>query len=54
MIICCLCGKEFEGYGNSSYPLKNGRCCDVCNYKKVVPARIKKIVKGEISGDDSF
>lgn len=30
--ICCICGKECEGYGNNPSPLKdNGRCCDECN-----------------------
>lgn len=39
--ICCLCGKEFVGYGNSAWPLNdNGRCCDECNTSKVIPARL--------------
>jgi len=30
--ICCICGKEFEGYGNNPDPVrKEGRCCDICN-----------------------
>lgn len=29
---CCICGKEFFGYGNNPWPLKpNGKCCDKCN-----------------------
>ena len=45
-IICCLCGKPCENeYGNNPEPLAKypARCCDKCNYEKVVPARIKEI-----------
>ena len=29
---CCICGKEFIGYGNNPWPLKEeGRCCNDCN-----------------------
>lgn len=38
---CCLCGKDFEGYGNNPEPLADkGSCCDRCNAEKVIPARI--------------
>lgn len=48
---CCICGKEFEGYGNNPHghlnlqlkPVKyknNQRCCDECNQEYVVPGRI--------------
>lgn len=40
---CCICGKEFEGYGNNPWPLKEeGRCCDECN-RFVIEARIYEI-----------
>ena len=30
--ICCICGKEINGYGNNPSPLKDsGRCCEECN-----------------------
>ena len=29
---CCICGKKIKGYGNNAYPLKEGTCCDECNY----------------------
>lgn len=38
---CSICGKELEGYGNNSYPVNNGRCCDNCNFLIVVPRRIQ-------------
>lgn len=47
--ICCICGKEFEDYGNNpepAFPSDDGagnenRCCDVCNEEVVIPARIE-------------
>lgn len=30
--VCCICGREYEGYGNNASPLMyEGRCCDECN-----------------------
>ena len=43
--ICCLCNKEYEGYGNDAQPLKEGKCCDECNEKLVIPAKIKELKK---------
>lgn len=45
--VCCLCGKTVKGWGNNPYPLKKEleECCDDCNMKYVVPARIRKIMK---------
>lgn len=39
---CSLCGKKFKGYGNNPEPLATNeeRCCDDCNIKYVVPARL--------------
>lgn len=38
---CCICGKEFSGYGNNPYPIaKRGQCCDECNFDVVLPARL--------------
>lgn len=37
---CCICGKEFEGWGNNPWPLEGDECCDDCNYEYVIPARI--------------
>lgn len=34
---CVICNKNFMGYGNNPYPLKNnGRCCGNCNGKVIV------------------
>ena len=40
--ICCLCGKEYKGYGNNALPLHDGKCCNECNSLKVIPARLKE------------
>lgn len=44
-IICCICGREIKGYGNNPEPLDthDKKCCDSCNLKYVIPARIKLI-----------
>lgn len=39
--ICVLCKKNFSGYGNNAQPLKEGQCCDECNFTKVVPERLR-------------
>ena len=40
--ICSLCGGPYEHFGNNPEPLKDfeERCCDDCNWQKVVPARL--------------
>ena len=44
--ICRICGKRFKGYGNMPDPVKQeGRCCDECNEKVVIPAREEQIRK---------
>ena len=45
--ICCICGKEFNGYGNNPEPVMPGTdshgkencCCDWCNLWVVLAAR---------------
>lgn len=39
---CIICGNDYEGHGNNAEPFSNGRCCDECNYKFVIPARIER------------
>lgn len=44
---CCICSKDFVGYGNNPFPLgeysslgeSNNRCCNECDMK-VTQARI--------------
>jgi len=41
--ICCICGEESIGFGNNPAPYKEkGKCCDSCNIKFVIPARINE------------
>jgi len=44
--ICCLCGAEFTEWGNNPEPIKSfeeGKCCNWCNDKYVIPARIRDL-----------
>lgn len=40
--VCPLCGEKFLGFGNNPEPLASyeERCCDECNTKYVIPARL--------------
>jgi hypothetical protein len=41
---CCICGEPIEGYGNNPEPYKHeGRCCDACQNKFVIPARLAEL-----------
>ena len=44
---CVICHKPFEGYGNNAEPVAEGRCCDECNTKVVIPARIEEMNKAK-------
>lgn len=38
---CCICGKDFEGFGNNPQPVKSeGVCCNTCNMSIVITARV--------------
>ena len=50
--ICCLCGGGLGhhgdnlSFGNNPEPLgqkKGDRCCDNCNFTRVLPARLKQM-----------
>lgn len=43
---CCICGDESTGHGHNPFPVMDeGRCCDACNMKFVVPARYDAFLK---------
>ena len=48
---CCLCGKDYEGYGNNAQPVCEGRCCDHCNLSIVIPERIRRLQGSYQVGD---
>lgn len=38
---CCICGEKFNDFGNNPSPVADtGKCCDACNLKFVIPARL--------------
>lgn len=38
---CVLCGKEIRPeFMNNAQPLAEGRCCNSCNFGRVVPTRL--------------
>lgn len=46
--VCCLCGKEFMGWGNNPWPVDRNEgavCCDDCNETKVLEARIRQMYR---------
>jgi len=46
--VCVLCGESFTEFGNNPWPLAtldDGQCCDECNYGRVLPARLARLVK---------
>lgn len=48
---CCICGCEFDGWGNNPYPCVLGEnvvCCDACNWEYVIPARLIHFGKEEL------
>jgi hypothetical protein len=47
---CSLCKGQIEikgtwKEGNNAEPIKRGRCCDVCNITKVIPARLRRVIR---------
>ena len=46
---CCICHKEFTGYGNDPWPIDTRddvKCCDNCNFQVVVPERLRGMLRG--------
>ena len=56
---CCLCNKVCENeFGNNPRPVahtkgEEGVCCDKCNVKKVIPARIT-VIRYKLTGSASL
>lgn len=53
---CCICGYKFLGYGNNPWPIVDddkSRCCDKCNYSKVIPERIRILHRGNNGTEQS-
>lgn len=40
IISCCLCGDSVnEMQSHNARPVKDGRCCNICNMEIVIPKR---------------
>ena len=37
---CSICFGQYDGFGNNAQPVNDGRCCDACNARTVITARI--------------
>ena len=41
---CSICGEKIENeWSHNAEPVNSGRCCIMCNYKVVLPARLKNM-----------
>jgi hypothetical protein len=40
---CSICQLPFTEWGNNAQPINDGRCCDSCNTRAVIPARLNMI-----------
>jgi len=55
---CSICGENIKVHplsgwdqGHNAQPINNGRCCDVCNSKIVIPKRIEDITIREVKNE---
>ena len=46
MTECCFpgCHNDIGQWGHNTAPLMKGRCCDSCNFRRVIPARLDAAV----------
>ena len=42
---CSICGGAIVGFGNDAQPINDGRCCDQCYTRHVVPERARRILE---------
>lgn len=43
---CSICGDTLVDFGNNAQPVNNGRCCDMCDAKFVIPMRFVRFARG--------
>lgn len=52
---CCICRKYFIMFGNNPYPItEKGSCCNKCNKRYVIPARLRGLTINSIVANASF
>jgi len=44
---CSICGWAYVGHGNDAQPINDGRCCDQCYTRQVVPERARRILESD-------
>jgi len=44
---CSICGWAYTGQGNDAQPINDGRCCDQCYARHVVPERARRILESD-------
>ena len=52
---CCICNHPLRDFGNDPWPVvkwEGARCCDYCNEKHVIPARLEEMEDGRKQGKD--
>ena len=48
---CSICSAPIAGHGHNAEPVSEGRCCDLCNYTAVVPARLTDVLTALSTND---
>ena len=51
---CVICGELIVGYGHNAVPVRDGRCCDICNDFRVIPARLRTVFRVRVDGGKTF
>lgn len=52
---CCICNFPLKDWGNNPWPVvqyEGARCCDYCNAKYVIPARIELMGESDENGGE--
>jgi len=44
---CSICGWAYVGHGNDAQPINDGRCCDQCYTRHVIPERARRILESD-------
>lgn len=51
---CVICGELIVGYGHNAVPVRDGRCCDICNDFRVIPARLRAVFGAPVDRGKTF
>jgi len=42
---CSVCGWAYVGQDNDAQPINDGRCCDQCYARHVIPERARRVLE---------